>query len=69
MFYSGCHGNLVTITRYVADAYCPNEPPYQICTQYNLRQELVTYYCGCHVNLVTIAARYVANACSPKEPP
>ena len=24
----GCHGNLVTIaTRYVADAYCPKEPP------------------------------------------
>ena len=38
-YYSGCHGNLVTIAmRYVADAYCPKEPPYQIWTQYNLRQ-------------------------------
>ena len=32
-YYCGCHGNLVNIaTRYVADAYCPNEPPYQIWT-------------------------------------
>ena len=32
----GCHGNVVTIaTRYVADAYCPKEPPCQIWTQYN----------------------------------
>ena len=38
-FYCGCHGNLVTIaTRYVADAYCPKEPPYQTWTQYDLRQ-------------------------------
>ena len=38
-YYCGCHGNLVTIaTRYVADAYCPKEPPYQIWTQYDLRQ-------------------------------
>ena len=38
-YYCGCHGNLVTIaTRYVADAYCPKEPPYQIWTQSNLRQ-------------------------------
>ena len=36
MFYSGCHGDLVTIApRYVADAYCPKEPPYQIWTQYD----------------------------------
>ena len=29
--HCGCHGNLVTIaTRYAADAYVPNEPPYQI---------------------------------------
>ena len=36
-YYSGCDGNLVTIaTRYVADAYCPKEPPYQIWTQYDL---------------------------------
>ena len=28
-YYCGCHGNLAIIaTRYVADAYCPNEPPY-----------------------------------------
>ena len=25
-------------TRYVADAYCPKEPPYQIWTLCNLRQ-------------------------------
>ena len=32
-YHSGFHGNLVTIAmRYVADAYCPNEPPYQIWT-------------------------------------
>ena len=38
-YYSGCHDNLVTMaTRYVADAYCPKEPPYQIWTQYDLRQ-------------------------------
>ena len=38
-YHYGCHGNLGTIaTRYVADAYCPKEPPYQIWTQYNLRQ-------------------------------
>ena len=24
--------------RYMADAYCPREPPYQIWTQYDLRQ-------------------------------
>ena len=30
-FHSGCHGNWVSIaTRYVADDYCPKEPPYQI---------------------------------------
>ena len=35
----GCHSNLVTIaTRYVADAYCPKEPPCQIWSQYDLRQ-------------------------------
>ena len=28
-YHCGCHGNLVIIaTRYVADAYLPNEPPY-----------------------------------------
>ena len=39
IYYCGCYGNLVTIaTRYVADAYCPKETPYQIWTQYDLRQ-------------------------------
>ena len=38
-YYCGCHGNLVTIaTRYVVDAYCPKEPPYQIWNEYNLRK-------------------------------
>ena len=38
-YYCGCHGNLIAIaTRYVVDVYCPKEPPYQIWTQYNLRQ-------------------------------
>ena len=38
-YHCGCLGNLVTMAnRYVADAYCPKEPPYQIWTQYNLRQ-------------------------------
>ena len=69
-YYRGCHGNLVTIaTRYVADAYCPKEPPYQIWTQYDKTKELVTYYRGCHGNLVTIATRFVADAYCPKEPP
>ena len=50
MFYSGCHGNLVTIAmRYMADAYCPNEPPYQIWLK---TKELLPYYCGCHGNLL-----------------
>ena len=31
MHHCGCHGNLVTIAMtYVADAYRPKEPPYQI---------------------------------------
>ena len=38
-YYCGCHGNLVTIaTRYVADAYCPKKPPYQIWTQYKTKE-------------------------------
>ena len=38
-YYCGCHGDLVTIAmRYVAVAYCPKEPPYQISIQYDLRQ-------------------------------
>ena len=33
-YHCGCHGNLVTIaTRYVADAYCPKEPLFQIWMQ------------------------------------
>ena len=74
-YYCGCHDNLVTIAmRYVADAYCPKEPPYQISgpNMDSIRlktKELGTYYCGCHGNLVTIATRYVADAYCPKEPP
>ena len=35
----GWHGNLVAIAmRYVADTYLPKEPPYQIWTQYRIRQ-------------------------------
>ena len=71
MFQSGRHGNQVSIaTRYDADAYRPNEPPYQIWTQLRLKtKELLAYHCGCHGNLVTIAARYVADAYCLKEPP
>ena len=70
-YHCGCHGNLATIAmRYVADAYCPKEPPYQIWTEYDIRQsELLTYHCCCHGNLVTIAMRYVTDAYHPKEPP
>ena len=33
-FHCGCYGNKVTIAmRYVADAYCLKESPYQIWTQ------------------------------------
>ena len=39
MFFSGCLGNQVHITtRFEADAYCLKEPPYQMWTQYDLRQ-------------------------------
>ena len=39
MFHSGCHGNQVPIgTWYDTDACCPNEPPYQIMTEYDLKQ-------------------------------
>ena len=67
-FSCGCHGNLVTIAmRFVANAYCNKEPPYQIWNQYNSLQfktkELLTYYCGCYGNLVTITTRYAADAC------
>ena len=63
-------GNLVTIAvRYVADAYHPKEPPYQIWTQYNIRQMSYWYnYLGCYGNVATIATRYVADA-YPIEPP
>ena len=45
-FHSGHHGNLVTIAkRHVADAYCPKEPPYQIWTQYDLRQRSCEVKC------------------------
>ena len=55
--------------RYVADAYCLKESPYQMGTQYDIRQsELLTYHCCCLGNLVTIAMRYVADAYRPKEP-
>ena len=38
MYHCGCYGNLVTIaTLYVADAYRPKEPLYQIYIQYSLR--------------------------------
>ena len=70
MYHCGCHGNPVIIAmRYVADAYYPKEPPYQIWAQYNIRySELLTYHCCCHANLVTIVTRYVADAYHPKEP-
>ena len=52
--------------KYVADAYRPKEPAYQIWTQYDIRQsELLTYHCCYHGNLVTIAMRYVAEAILP----
>ena len=39
MYHCGFHGNLVTIaTRFVAEAYHPKEPPYQIWIQYDTRQ-------------------------------
>ena len=46
MHHCGCHGNLVSIAmRYVADAYRPKEPPYQILTQYDLRQRSYKVKC------------------------
>ena len=45
-YHCGCHGNLVAIvTRYVADAYRLTEPPYQIWTQYDLRQRSYKVKC------------------------
>ena len=39
LFPSGCHGNQVFIAMcYEADAYCHNEPSYQMWTEYGLRQ-------------------------------
>ena len=47
-YHCGYHGNLVTIaTRYVADAYRLIEPPYQIWTQYDLRQRTYKVKCIC----------------------
>ena len=70
-YHCGCIGNLVTmVTRYVADAYCPNKISCQIWTPIQLKtKELFTYLCGCLGNLVTMATRYVADACCPKELP
>ena len=67
MYHCGCHGNPVTIAmRYVADPCHPKEPPYQIWTQYDIRQRSYWYnYCGCYG---TIATRYVADAYHPIEP-
>ena len=56
-------------TRYVADAYCATETPYQIWTLYDLKQRTYWgFHSGCHGNWVTIATRYVADANCPKEP-
>ena len=50
MLHSGCHGNQVSIAMsYEADAYCPKEPPYQMWTQYDLRQR--SY---CHITVVAM---------------
>ena len=46
MLHSGCHGDQVSIAmRYEADAYCPKEPPYQMWTQYDLRQRSYKVKC------------------------
>ena len=46
MHHCGCPGNLVTIaTRYVADAYCPIEPPYKIWTKYDVIQRSYKVKC------------------------
>ena len=45
-YHCGCHGNLVTIAKmHVVDVCHPIKPPYQIWTQYDLRQKnhKVTY--------------------------
>ena len=45
-YHCGCHGKLVTkATRYVADAYRPKEPSYQIWIQYDLRQRSYNVKC------------------------
>ena len=50
-YYSGCHGNLVTIaTRHVADALSmPNMNSIQFKTN-----ELLMFHSGCHGNQVSI---------------
>ena len=46
MYHCGCYGSQVTIARrYVADAYRPIEPAYQIWTQYDLRQKSYKVKC------------------------
>ena len=53
-FHFSCHGNWITIAmRYVTGAYCLKEPPYQIWTQYNLRQR---HYQG--LPLVAMATKF-----------
>ena len=38
-FHFSCYGKRVTIAaRYIPDAYCAKESPYQIQTQYDLKQ-------------------------------
>ena len=40
-FHCGCYGNKVTLaTKCVADAYCLKESPYQVSTQYDLRERI-----------------------------
>ena len=52
--HCGCHENLVIIAmRYMADAYCPKQPPYQVWTQYNFRERS-----WCHN---TVVASYHSN--------
>ena len=42
----GCHGKLVSIAAmYMAEAYRPKEHPYQIWTQYDLRQRSYNVKC------------------------
>ena len=46
-FYSGCHGNWVTIaTMYVTDAYCPI--PNTSSIKFTELKELLSFHSGCH---------------------